>query len=260
MLSENTSKIIRSLLHKKYRYKHNIFRVEGRKAILDMLLAGFDAIQQLYISQNALEEHEKIISKVRGKTTILSAKEFSKISNLDSAADMILIGYIPPPLVNLIGHFDQGIHLYLDQVQDPGNVGTILRTAEWFGISSVGLSEGTADIVHPKVVQASMGSFSRMPYWLGSLTDVILDPPGQVLGADLGGVPIYQNQWPQNGILVIGSEGQGISNPIKSKIEKYVHIPAFSPHIESLNAANAAAIILSEWRRNVSTQPFMPFK
>ncbi len=254
MLSENTTKLIRSLVQKKYRHKHNNFLAEGRKTILDMLSAGFDAVDHIYVSQDALNEHHRILSKVRGKLTILTEKEFGKISNLDSAPDMILIGQIPAPINPLSLDFNLGLHLYLDRVQDPGNVGTILRTAEWFGVATIGISEGTADIAHPKVVQASMGSFSRLPHWTGSLANLKISDGVEVLGASLSGTSIYATRLPEQGILVIGSEGQGISPDLKSMIKKYVHIPAYSPHIESLNAANASAIILAEWRRQIESK------
>lgn len=246
MVSEKNTKIIRSLSHKKYRQQYKFFIAEGRKIVIDMLITGFHDIYQLYVSMEALEAYRSILEQVKSKVILLEPKHFSKISNLDSPPDMILIGHIPSPVdVNLID-FSTGFHLYLDQVQDPGNMGTIFRTAEWFGVKSIGMSQGCADLFHPKVVQASMGSFWRVPYWLGDLPTV---PGTPIIGADLQGSSLYKAMLPGNALLAIGSEGQGLSSALKSRIDQYLCIPSYSPNIESLNAANATAIILSEFKR-----------
>lgn len=252
MLSEKNTKVIRSLVHKKYRYQHNLFIAEGRKIIIDMLKSGFKAIHQLYLTDMANLEYRSVLEPFKHTLILLSDKEMNKISNLDTASDMILIGKIPTPTDCKEIDFSNGIHLFLDQIQDPGNLGTIFRTAEWFGVKSIGMSNECADYLQPKVIQASMGSFWRLPVWIGELQNKW--PHGfEIFGADLHGKSLYETKFHSNGLLVIGSEGQGLSKGSRSIVDQYVTVPAFSGNIESLNAANATAIILSEWKRqNIS--------
>jgi RNA methyltransferase, TrmH family len=248
MISEKNTKIIRSLVHKKYRYQHNLFIAEGRKIIIDMLKSGFKAIHQLYLTETAKQEYASLLEPFKHSLMLVTEKEINKISNLDSSSDMILIGEIPVATDFNEIDFTSGIHLYLDQIQDPGNLGTIFRTAEWFGVKSIGMSDGCADYMHPKVIQSSMGSFWRMPVWLNNLTGKEL-VKFNIYGADLQGNSLYETKFPVNGLLLIGSEGQGLSESSRTKVNQYIRIPSFSNKVESLNAANATAIILSEWKR-----------
>ncbi|MBK6392494.1 MAG: RNA methyltransferase [Saprospiraceae bacterium] len=216
-----------------------------------MLKAGFDKIYTIYVSEEILNEHINLLTKVKDKLVLIGTKDFEQISNLESIPDIILIGHIsakPSPDPSLL---HSGIHLYLDQIQDPGNMGTILRTAEWFNVKSIGISEGCADIYHPKVIQSSMGSFIRVHTWYGELSMPNLIPGIPIIGADLSGTSLYTVKLPAHGVLVIGNEGQGISAPIRALITSSIKIPAYSTNIESLNAANATAIVLSEWRRQL---------
>jgi len=251
MISDNTAKLIRSLAIKKYRYKHNLFIAEGKKLIFDMLKSGSSRVKNILITPELLEENNELIKKYEKFLIVCDKAEFSKISNLESLPDVIFIGEIPQRYeINKQG-LSIGLHLYLDQIQDPGNVGTIFRNAEWFGVSSIGLSEGCADFVHPKVIQASMGSFCRVPSWQGELTEDLME--GKIYAADLDGSSIYDISLPGNGLLIIGNEGQGISKPIRVKVNHFIKIPAYSETLDSLNAANAAAVILSEWRRQIGS-------
>lgn len=248
MISDKTAKLIRSLALKKYRYKHNLFIAEGKKLIFDILKSGFTRVKKILITQEIMEEYNELLNKYEKFLVVCDKTEFSKISNLESLPDVIFIGEIPQRYeINKEG-LSNGLHLYLDQIQDPGNVGTIFRNAEWFGVSSIGLSEGCADFVHPKVIQASMGSFCRLPTWQGELPEDLIDKK-KIFAADLAGSSIYDISFPENGLLIIGSEGQGISKSIRTKINQFVKIPAYSESVDSLNAANATAVILSEWRR-----------
>jgi TrmH family RNA methyltransferase len=249
MISDNAVKLIRSLALKKYRYKHNLFKAEGEKLIFDILNSGFSGVKSIMVTPALMAENNELLSKYEKSLLVCDKSEFSKISNLDSLPDIILIGEIPQRYeINMQG-LGQGIHLYLDQIQDPGNVGTIFRNAEWFGISSIGLSVGCADFVHPKVIQASMGSFCRMPSWEGELPEKLMMKEN-TFAADLSGSSIYDISLPANGLLIIGSEGQGIS--IRTKVNQFIKIPAYTKVLNSLNAANATAVILSEWRRQLS--------
>ena len=251
MLSENNAKIIRSLSHKKYRYKYNLFLAEGVKTVFDILQSGFQEVHQIFLSQALSDSYSGLLEPFKDKLQTVTDKEMGRISNLDSSPGILMTGNIPLPAVLEPSDFESGIHIYLDQVQDPGNVGTILRTAEWFDVRSIGFSEGCADIVHPKVIQASMGSFCRVNYWTGDLTSFILSDHTHVIGANLDGELLYQRPLPGSGVLVIGSEGQGISLPVRTRLTRAVRIPSYQAVTESLNAAMATGIILAEWQRQV---------
>lgn len=251
MLSEKYAKVIRSLVHKKYRIEYNLFVAEGRKSVLDILKGGFKSIDRIYLTPELPGEITGLLKEWDDKIHLITNKEMAKISRLDSVSDILLTGHIPPPYPVWDAGFGQGIHLYLDQIQDPGNLGTILRTAEWFDVQTIGLSEGCADLVHPKVIQASMGSFCRVKYWTGDLTGPGLeDIP--LMGADTEGVDVFQHKFPGTGILVIGNEGQGISPIVNSLLTAKIKIPPFSGKVESLNAAIAASILISEWQRQLT--------
>jgi len=219
MLSEKYAKVIRSLVHKKYRQEYNLFVAEGKKAVLDILGGGYRAVDRIFITPEITDHLEVLSQEWDDKIHPVSNKEMARISNMDTVPDILLIGYIPPPYPVWEAGFQPGIHLYLDQIQDPGNLGTILRTAEWFDVKTVGLSEGCADLVHPKVIQSSMGSFCRVKYWNGGLNSLGLEKI-PLVGAGLDGVDVFQYSLPANGILVIGNEGQGISTHVKSLLTR----------------------------------------
>jgi RNA methyltransferase, TrmH family len=251
MLSENYAKIIRSLSHKKYRDKHGIFAAEGAKIVLDLLESGFDQVEHIFMTEAFYKSYPQKLVTWKPLIGIIGSSELQKISQFDSIPDIILIGKIPGMIDPNTVDFNKGIHLFLDRIQDPGNMGTILRTAEWFGVNTIGLSIGCADFVHPKVIQASMGSFARVCIYHGNLPDA-KNHKFAVMGADLTGPSMYSLEWPAAGILVIGNEGGGIDPMISSRLTSKVMIPRFSPAIESLNAASATAILLAEWRRNIT--------
>jgi TrmH family RNA methyltransferase len=254
MLSENQAKIIRSLSLKKYRYKYNLFLAEGAKTVFDILRSGFKEVHQIFISRAPDDPDSALLMPFKERVIKVTDREMSRISNLDSIPEILMTGSIPPPMFPERSDFENGIHLYLDQVQDPGNLGTILRTAEWFAVRSIGFSEGCADIVHPKVIQASMGSFSRVKYWNGTLTALSLNDHLPVIGAALEGEPLYEKFLPDSGLLVIGSEGKGISEQVRTRLTCTVRIPAYQALPESLNAAMATGIILAEWQRQLHTR------
>jgi len=222
--------------------------------VFDILRSGFKEVQQIFISRAPDDPNSTLLMPFKEKVIEVTDREMSRISNLDTHPEILMTGSIPPPMVPEGSYFETGIHLYLDQVQDPGNLGTILRTAEWFAVRSIGFSEGCADIVHPKVIQASMGSFCRVKYWCGAISALSLDDHYPVIGAALEGESLYQNFLPDSGLLVIGSEGQGISKQVRTRLTCTVRIPAYQALPESLNAAMATGIILAEWQRQLHTR------
>lgn len=252
MISESNAKVIRSLHHKKYRELHNKFIIEGEKSIMDMLAHEYTSAIAIYCSPACYKRHQAILDKFNPIVHLEDEKSLSKISGLDSTPEMIMVCELPRKHSIDPNLFKSGLHLYLDHIQDPGNMGTILRTAEWFGVKSVGLSNGCTDIYSPKVIQSSMGSFSRLTIWKGNLDSIGEMNQIHVYGADLRGQNMYHIHFNAFGILVIGSEGKGMSDEVKAQVHQLIKIPAYSDKIDSLNAATATAIILSEWCRQLS--------
>lgn len=243
MITTAQIKFIRSLCEKKIRQENNLFVAEGSKLINDLLQSSL-SIKNIY----ALPEAN--ISSPR--VELVSAKDMSRMSNLKTAPDAIATIQMPEQSPLSFG----GLSIMLDNVQDPGNIGTIIRIADWFGIKRIICSENCADCFAPKVIQATMGSVSRVEVYYTDLKqalDKAIDLKIPVFGTFLDGQNIYNSSLPSEGIIVMGNEGRGISEPIAAKITNKLLIPAFdqnADHCESLNVAVATAIICSEFRRS----------
>ena len=251
MLSKNKIKFIRSLEQKKNRRQENAFIAEGRKTVGDLLLAGF---QPLLIVHT--EEWKSPISLPRDtEVMIVSDEELRKSSLLLHPQQVIAILKIPEthtglneslPLDNLV--------LCLDGVQDPGNLGTIIRTADWFGIKHIVCSQQTVDAFSPKVVQATMGSIARVSVHYTDLTSFLTSLPEgtPVYGTFLDGKNLYHEQLKPNGVIIMGNEGNGISPEIARHVTHRLLIPPYpadSDTAESLNVSIATAIVCAEFRR-----------
>ena len=252
MLSKNKIKLIQSLNHKKYRDELGVFLVEGNKMVEEALRSNF-SIQLLACTSEYAFLHPEISS--RSDEVIITDKELiHKASLLQNPQDALAIVSKPvntSPEINL----QKELCLALDFIQDPGNLGTILRMADWFGISHVVCSENTVDVFNPKVVQASMGSLFRVKTYVAPLTSFLKSSAESkipVYGTFLEGQNIYEQTLSSNGIIVLGNEGNGISAETGKLVTHKLLIPSFSTHInkpESLNVAIAAAICCSEFRR-----------
>lgn len=252
MLSKNKIKLIQSLNHKKYRDELGIFLVEGNKMVEEALRSGF-SIQLLACTSEYAFLHPEISS--RSDEVMITDKDLiQKASLLQNPQDALAIVVKPAnisPEINL----EKELCLALDSIQDPGNLGTILRMADWFGINHVVCSENTVDVFNPKVVQASMGSLFRVKTHVASLTPFLktsVENKVPVYGTFLEGQNIYEQSLTPNGIIVLGNEGNGISAEAGKLVTHKLLIPTFSTHenkAESLNVAIAAAICCSEFRR-----------
>ena len=241
MFSKSQIKLINSLAVKKHRVKYQLFTVEGRKAVSELLDSGLE-LHSLYTTEDVFEaEKEKIF--------VIEENDLKKISRLTTPQAVLAVFRIPVyPEPDL-----SGLSVALDEVQDPGNLGTIIRLCDWFGVKQLICSEGTVDCFNPKVVQATMGSIARvqisyvnLPLFLRTKTSAL-----PVYGAMLEGERVYNSELNSNAILVLGNEANGISSEVASQITKKIHIPQFgtSDETESLNVATATAILLSEFRR-----------
>jgi TrmH family RNA methyltransferase len=238
-LSKNKIKWIRSLHLKKNRDEFGLFLVEGEKMVTEALREFPEIIEEVYTTC-ALESYH-----YKGSIELISDAELSQLSTLKTPNKTIAV-LRKPAKVN--SNISEGLILVLDGVQDPGNMGTILRTADWFGIKTVVCSEDTADIFNPKVIQASMGSVLRMNVIYTVLETFLSTCHLPIYGALLEGENVYSTTLKKTGVLVMGNEGKGIRPNVKAYINTPIHIPGFGK-AESLNVAVATGILLSEFKR-----------
>lgn len=240
MLSKNQIKEITCLQQKKYRWNHQLFFAEGIKVIQELLSSNFE-LEHLFTT---LHDFKEVNS---GKKTVISEIDLKKISALATANTCLAVFKIPKDKKTE----EKGIIIALDAVRDPGNLGTILRLCDWFGINQIVCSKDAVDIYNPKVVQATMGSISRVNVNYLDLEEFINQTKLPVFGTFMNGENIYKTALPQEGIIIIGNEANGISPGLEKIITHRLTIPRFGSlqKTESLNAATATAIILSEFRR-----------
>lgn len=237
MLSKNEIKYIQSLYHKKQRQQEGLFIAEGPKLLRELLLSDF-CIQKIYAVDKWLLNNHTLQQAV----TIVSDADLQRISTLQTANEVLAIVQQKVPKKNLT--FSNNITLVLDGIQDPGNLGTIIRIADWFGITQIVCSHDTVELYNPKVIQSTMGSFIRTNIWYDDLNKALAKASVPIFGALLQGISIYAVSKPKEGILVIGSEGNGISESVSGFITNPITIPKIGG-AESLNAAVATGIIVS---------------
>lgn len=241
MLSKNEIKYIQSLCHKKQRQEEGLFIAEGPKLVAEVLQSAY-GIKKIYALEGWVQEH----GNAGIEPIIITEIELQKISALQSPNQVLLVAE-QKMIVDTID-FTQKLTLVLDGIQDPGNLGTIIRIADWFGIKQIIASEDTVEMYNPKVIQGSMGSFVRVQVGYESLPNLLKNATVPVFGALLNGKPIHELLPVSEGILVIGNEGKGISNELLPFITHPVTIPRIGG-AESLNAAVATGIIVSHLKK-----------
>ncbi len=240
MVSKNQLKLISSLQQKKYRTVHQLFTVEGIKGIQELLDSNLE-LEHLYTIQNDFE------TVLKEKKSIVSESDLKKISTLATPNSCLAIFRIP--IEEKIK--ESGLIVVLDAIRDPGNLGTIIRLCDWFGVEQLVCSRETVDIYNPKVVQATMGSITRVNVNYVNLQEFLSATELPVFGTFMTGDNIYKSVLPQEGIIVMGNEANGISPELEKIIKNRLTIPRFGPlqKAESLNVATATAIVLSEFCR-----------
>jgi RNA methyltransferase, TrmH family len=240
MVSKNQIKLISSLHQKKHRQTHQLFIAEGIKGIQELLDEHFE-LDHLYTTQS---DFEAVPAKLK---TVVSEADLKKISALASPNTCLAVFKMPK--VKAIN--SSGLIVALDDIRDPGNLGTILRLCDWFGIQQLICSKETVDVFNPKVVQATMGSIARVNVTYVDLYDYIANSKLAVFGTFMEGENIYTSNLPQDGIIVMGNEANGIASDLEKIIKHRLTIPRFGTlqKTESLNVATATAIVLSEFRR-----------
>ena len=242
MISKAQIKLITSLHQKKYRTKTGLFLAEGRKIVADLYQAGLE-LSALYTTETADYPQEL--------THTITEKELKKISALSQANTQLAVFKMPEGQALP----SEGRILALDAVRDPGNLGTIIRLCDWFGIAHLVCSTDTVDAFNPKVVQATMGSIARVQLHYTDLPAYLANWSGTVWGADMKGAAAYSVSWPEDLVLVMGNEANGLSDAVRAVLSDTISIPSHrnATGAESLNVAMATSILLSELRRPTGT-------
>lgn len=255
MLSKNKQKFILSLHRKKIREQNELFVAEGHKLVSDLLSSNRTPLT-LITTNKWLTENNKLITNDT-EIIIADIDEIKKVSTLKS----------PPSVIGLFKHkkldldfkqLSNTLSLFLDEVQDPGNLGTIVRLADWFGIKTIICSKGCADIYNPKTIQSTMGAISRVNVHYADTLN-FLETYAQlglpIYGTFLDGNNIYNKPLSSNGLIIMGNEGKGISSEVEKFVNQRLFIPPFPADAatsESLNVSVATAIICAEFRRQVN--------
>ncbi len=253
-LSKNKIKYIQSLKDKKYRDEYGTFVVEGDKMIAELI--SFVKCQLLIATPDFIQTNQ--IKDYRIDEIIeVSKSELSKASFLKNPQQALAVFYQPQYLLDA-SLLKEQLVLALDCIQDPGNLGTIIRLADWYGIENIICSMDTVDVYNPKVVQATMGALARVKVHYVDLYNYLKNTQGLPLyGTFLDGDNMYQQKLSETGIIVMGNEGNGISSQIESLITNKLFIPNYPQEritSESLNVAVATAIICTEFRRRLQKQ------
>lgn len=249
MISKNKAKYIRSLELKKNRKQDNVFVAEGHKLVGDLI--GVFACKFIAATEEWWSENINI--QADEKVTVTN-EELVKISFLKHPQSVLAIFEQRNESID-VTIAQTSLCLALDDIQDPGNLGTIIRLADWFGIEHIFCSVGTVDVYSPKTIQATMGAIARVKLYYGSLTNLIERLDGTpIYGTFLDGKNMYQERLTPNGLIVMGNEGNGISEEVGKLINKRLYIPNYPQNrktSESLNVAMATSIICAEFRRQI---------
>ena len=246
MLSKSQISFLKSLQHKKDRAEHGLFLVEGYKSVAEFINSPYQ-VEAIYHTTAFDSKMLNLSRKIN--LTEISGTDLEKISSLKTPQDVVALVKIPSwPAINN-AQLRQKFAIVLDGLQDPGNMGTIIRTADWFGIDHIICSNDTVEAYNPKVVQASMGSLARIKVFYADLAAILPQIKLPIFGAMLNGDNIYQTDFGSEGLILLGNEGSGVRPEIERLITRTITIPRVG-HAESLNVGIATAIFCSEISRN----------
>lgn len=239
-ISKSQIKLVTSLQQKKNRVKESCFVAEGVKVVNEFLNSDIE-LYNLFCTEDVVKDYESFNFQV------VTENELKKISALKSPNKVLALFKIPKAVLNE----DQSLKVVLDTVNDPGNLGTIIRLCDWFGVKELICSKDTVDCYNGKVVQSTMGSLTRVNVLYLDLVSYLTNNKQPVYIADMEGENVYSTALPENGIIVMGNEANGVSDEIKKVIKQKLSIPRFGEiqATESLNVATATAILLNEFRR-----------
>ena len=251
MVSKALGKYVQSLHQKKYRQRHGAFLVEGGKSVLELLSSDLETEHVLVTAEFASQNHAQLPARL--PLSIATEAELTQLGTLATNTTALAVARLPeekplPPTLP-----EAALLLALDEVRDPGNLGTLLRLADWYGLPGVVLSPGCADAYAPKTVAASMGAFARVRVWERDLAAWLptLAPAVGIYGADLAGDNVHALHLQPAGVLVMGSESHGLTPAVAVALTRRLHIPRGpGGQAESLNVAISAAILLDNFFRN----------
>lgn len=249
MLSKAEIQFIRSLQQKESRIASGMFVAEGHKIVTEMIAAGI-VPEMLITGEEWISLNDAVVSRHREKVKVASVKDIERCSSFKTPQDVIAVSRIPLP--QTIGDVNGSLVLALDDVQDPGNTGTILRIAAWFGIRYVLCSEACADLYNPKVIQASMGAFYKVNVVYGSLPGILTELKKKgysIAGTFTNGQPLNNFDPPSSLVVVMGNESRGVTKSVRDIADISLTIPSFSAEgsgMESLNVSAAASILCYE--------------
>lgn len=253
MISKSEIKHIRSLSIKKYRQKYKKFVVEGEKSVLEALIHAKNRINKLYFTEKILTKHNDLLNKCMEISCLVNENELDSISNVSTNTTCLaIVQMIENQHFNLISNCEKVV--FLDGISDPGNMGTIIRTCDWFGVKTIVCSDTCVDIYNHKVLQSTMGSIFRMNVYTEDFLEfygILEKRKWHFYAADLSGKSIYETDFLTPFVLIIGSESHGISDVIKKSPVSFINIPGENDKIDSLNASISNAIILSEISRQL---------
>lgn len=254
MISNNQIKLISSLKLKKNRDSHALFIAEGTKITEELINNPKSVnIHSIYGTDEWINENHSLLKKNNFEFQTITEEQLSRISQLQTPNKVLTLCH---KLENTKPYENFSLALALDNISDPGNLGTIIRIADWFGIDTIICSENTVDIYNPKVIQATMGSFLRVKLFYTKLDSYLQNSNKNIYGTLLDGENIYKTEIKSNSIIVIGNEANGISSEIEELVSHKIKIPSY-PHAnientaESLNAAIATSITVAEFKRQL---------
>jgi len=248
MLSKARLKYIKSLQVKKYRQSEQRFVVEGAKSVLELLASDFYT-ETVVATQEFIDHNTLVVSGFSGELIEEHENTLASVGEFKTNNSAVAIARMKPNLPLEVNSDE--FALVLDDIRDPGNLGTIIRTADWYGISKIIASNDTTEFYNPKVIHASMGSFTRVQVYYTELARFLGTVPVPILGAFMNGDDVHELDFGTGGIIVIGNEAQGISEAVVKLVTRRVTIPRFGK-AESLNAAVATAVICDNIRRKRS--------
>jgi len=248
MLSKSQIGFIKSLHQKKYRKENEIFIIEGLKSIIEFIPSAYQLHSIYYLA-----EYRSLLPNLPSNIKLFEVNnaELDKISTLHTPQGILALVNFPKKSIFNLADLQNNFTLVLDGIQDPGNLGTIIRTADWFGFKNIICSLNTVEIYNPKTIQATMGSLCRVNIYEQDLPEWLKHIGIPIFGALLEGENSYTINWGKEGLLILGNEGQGIS----AEVLKFIQHPVTIPRIgsaESLNVAISAGILCSEISRNLN--------
>lgn len=246
MLSKSQIGFIKSLHQKKFRKENGIFIIEGIKSIIEFVPSAYQ-IHSIYY----LAEYKSLLPNLPSNIKLFEVNnaELDKISTLQAPQGILALVHIPKSVPANNKMLKNTFSILLDGIQDPGNLGTIIRTADWFGFKNVICSLNTVEVYNPKTIQATMGSLCRINIFYQNVSELLEEVNIPIFGALLEGKSSYEMEWGNEGILILGNEGQGITTEVK----KFIQFPVTIPRVglaESLNVAISAGILCSDISRN----------